>query len=308
MEGLGGSRPSIYFGVRVDAAWVFEDGETGGAGDLGALWPWWSFSKTIIAGCALRLARGGRLDLDAEAGGPWSLRQLLQHRAGVPCYGRLPQYHAAVARGEVPWSRARLMAEVSDTADFSPGTGWAYSNVGYMLARERVEAAAGCGIGTLAARCFGEPLGLETMRLATEPEDFADVPGAEGYHPGWVYHGCFMGAPAEAARLVAVLVPELIGEGVHPLGGGIEGRPWTETGYGLGLMAGRAGALGRATGHAGVGPFSCCTVTRFPDAPRPVSVAVFAAGSDEAVPEWEAVRIAQNSPSTSPITVGPSTE
>ncbi|WP_422077022.1 serine hydrolase domain-containing protein [Vannielia sp.] len=283
----------LFQGRHLHSAWKYDDGELGSSGDATTSLPWWSFSKTIIAACALHLAREGRLDLDAAARGPWTLRQLLQHRAGVPCYGGLKTYHDAVARRDVPWSRARLMSEVGEVPNFAPGESWAYSNVGYMLAREEIEAVASCDIGALATELFGARLGLSTMRLAKTPEDFAHVPGADGYHPDWVYHGCFMGSPMDAATLVAALVDDLLDEGVHPLGGGIEGRPWTETAYGLGLMAGRAGALGRATGHSGVGPFSCCSVTRFSDASRPVSVAVFAEGSNEAIPEWEAVRIAR---------------
>jgi CubicO group peptidase (beta-lactamase class C family) len=46
--------------------------------------PWWSFTKTLMAAAALRLAEQGRLTLDENlAGLPYTLRQLLQHRAGV---------------------------------------------------------------------------------------------------------------------------------------------------------------------------------------------------------------------------------
>ncbi len=275
----------------MDAAWVYDDGEEGSAGDAARLWPWWSFSKTVIAACALRLAREGVLELDEPCSGPWTLRQLLQHRAGVPCYGGVRAYHAAVAKRDLPWSRVRLLREVQDEPLFPPGEGWAYSNVGYMLARERIEAAAGCDIGALAARYWGEPLGLSTMRLARGPEDFADMPGAEAYHPGWVYHGCLMGSARDAVRLMRVL-PGQLQEDRHPLGGAVEGRPWTEHGYALGTMSGRMGEAGRAVGHSGSGPFSSCAVYRFSDVPRPMSVAVFAEGHDEARPEWEAARIA----------------
>jgi len=273
----------------IASAWIGADDLAGDAGDADRALPWWSFSKTVIAALAAELAGQGVLDLDARDGAPWTLRQLLQHRAGVPCYGRLADYHAAVARGDPPWSRAELMARIGQQPDFVAGESWAYSNVGYMLARERIEAAAGEDIEVLARRVFGR----DAPRLARVPEDFADVPGAQGYHPGWVYHGCFMGPAVQAVRLVRHMVtryPELAM--AHSLGAGPPGRPWSEAAYGLGTMAGGFGTLGQVVGHSGVGPFNCCAVYHLPA--TNVSVAVFAEGSDEGVPEREVVRLLEH--------------
>ena len=74
----------------------------------GEVFPWWSFSKSVMAACALRLVARGALELDEVLPGrPWTLRQLLQHRAGVSNYttGRLPAYREAVARGSVSLRR-----------------------------------------------------------------------------------------------------------------------------------------------------------------------------------------------------------
>ena len=52
--------------------------------------PWWSFTKTVLAAAALALVRDGRLALDEPLPGrPYTLRQLLQHRAGLTDYGRM---------------------------------------------------------------------------------------------------------------------------------------------------------------------------------------------------------------------------
>lgn len=58
-------------------------------------------------------------------------------------------------------------------------------------------------------------------------------------------------------------------QAVHPLGGSPAERPWTQTGYGLGLMSGAMGEAGRAIGHSGGGPFSVAAVYHFPDAEEP---------------------------------------
>ena len=82
--------------VRVSA-----DGRAEHSGRTEAIFPWWSFTKTVLAIAALRLAEERILALDAPfLGRPYTLRQLLQHRAGVPNYAALAAYHAAVARGE----------------------------------------------------------------------------------------------------------------------------------------------------------------------------------------------------------------
>ena len=50
--------------------------------------PWWSIAKTVLASAALLLVAAGRLQLDEPIRGrPFTLRQLLQHRAGLRCYG-----------------------------------------------------------------------------------------------------------------------------------------------------------------------------------------------------------------------------
>ena len=74
---------------------------------------------------------------------------------------------------------------------------------------------------------------------------------AEGYHPGWVYHGLLVGTVADAAllldRLLAgnLLPPDLVQEMLTPfvLPGPVPGRPWAIPGYGLGLMTGETTAV-----------------------------------------------------------------
>src|SRR5262245_6833623 len=91
-----------------------------------ALVPWWSFTKTALATAALRLVAGGYCRLDQQIGShQYTLRQLLQHRAGVPNYGALASYHEAVWRNEKPWAISELFDRVAvDQLDFSPGHGW----------------------------------------------------------------------------------------------------------------------------------------------------------------------------------------
>jgi len=289
------------------SAWVTATGACDTAGDASALFPWWSFTKTALAICALRLVEDGLLALDApRPGKPFTLRQLLQHRAGVRNYGGLQRYHDAVARGDPPWPRAELLeAAGAERLDFEPGAGWAYSNIGYLYVREAIAEAAGMDAGEAVRRRVLAPLQLSSAQWAVRASDFSDIHWRAGrdYHPGWVYHGCLKGTAIDAARLLhAVFDGDILTEksraamlSAHPLGGAIPGRPWTECGYGLGVMAGKMGEAGTAIGHSGAGPFSANAVYHFPDRSTPVTVAVFIDGTAEARAEHEACRIALES-------------
>jgi CubicO group peptidase (beta-lactamase class C family) len=267
--------------------------------------PWWSFSKTLLAAAALRLAAADRLALDApHAGHPFTLRQLLRHRAGIGDYGGLEAYHAAVAAGGTPWPRARLLALVPPERLLQPpGTAFAYSNVGYLLVRLAIEEAHGRPLPEALAELVLAPLGLAASVVAETPADMDRTvfSGGHGYHPGWVYHGTVVGPVAEAAlalhRLLdgALLGPAALAALIDamPAGGPLPGRPWQRTGYGLGLMAGEmAAGAGAASlgvmGHTGVGPGSVGAVYRAVPGGRPSTVAVFAAGDDAGRVEREA--------------------
>ena len=266
--------------------------------------PWWSFTKTALATAALQLVAQGRFALDGPIGNrPYTLRQLLQHRAGVPCYGGLASYHEAVRRGDRPWDTAQLFERVAvDRLDFEPGKGWRYSNVGYLLVRRMIEEATGQDLGSAFQYLVFDALGLGSVRLATSADDLATTAwrNPSRYDPGWVYHGLLIGTPGDAARLLdrlmsgQVLSPELLSamKECHPIGGALAGRPWETTGYGLGLMMGKMTRAGFGHGHSGAGPSSVGAVYYFGDRASPCAVAAFAQGGDEGVTEYEAVRLA----------------
>jgi len=274
-----------------------------------AIVPWWSFTKTLIAACALRLAEDGRLDLDAPLDGmACTSRDLLQHRAGVGDYGGLPDYHDAVARGDEPWSEDDLLARVPpDRLLFAPRTGWAYSNVGYLLLRRRIERTCGLGLKDALHRLVLEPLGLRFSRVAETPEDMRATAfeGGHGYHPGWVYHGTVVGPVAEAAlALHRLLTGDLLSPASHAalldryhIGGAVDGRPWRTAGYGLGLMTGAMQGPGmveplEVVGHSAGGPGSVGAVYHALVGGRRRTAAVFAAaGQGEGIAEYEALRL-----------------
>ncbi|WP_119165558.1 serine hydrolase domain-containing protein [Algihabitans albus] len=285
---------------EVHSHWVTSSGRDGYAGVSDACFPYWSFTKTAIAIATLKLVEAGALDLDAPLDGQaYSLRQLLAHTSGLPDYGQLEDYHRAVADRQPPWSRKKLLDIVlAKGLLFAPGDGWSYSNVGYMLVRELVEEVTSKPLGTVISDLICQPLGLDSVELATGRPDFARLywEAAADYDPNWVYHGCLIGTAADAARLLqalfdgALLRPDTLGQMLsrRALGGAIPGRPWTDCGYGLGMMTGEMEGVGKAIGHTGGGPFSVNAVYHFPDLADPVTVASFIDGSDGGAVELEA--------------------
>jgi D-alanyl-D-alanine carboxypeptidase len=268
-----------------------------------ALFPWWSITKSVLAAAVLRLVDQGRADLDRRfQDKPYSIGQLLQHTAGVNTYGGAV-YHDAVASHEPVWSVEDVCRRVqSDRLIFEPGQGWSYSNIGYLFVRQFIEQETKLDLNGALSELVFRPMGLQHTRIATTAGDMADTSwgNSANYDPRWVYHGLLIGPPSDAVRLLGSLQSDtflsercrkvMLSE--YALGGHLEGRPWTRTGYGLGLMIGEMGEAGRVWGHSGGGPASVSALYCFPDIAGTPIVAVFGEGADEFAAEWEAVRLA----------------
>jgi CubicO group peptidase (beta-lactamase class C family) len=264
--------------------------------------PWWSFTKTVLAAAALSLVRDHLIDLDAPLPeGPFTLRQLLRHEAGLADYSELAAYHAAVADNEAPWPADEMLQRLEATRlRYTPGDGWRYSNVGYLYVTRIIQRLTGLSLAEALSQRVFAPLELARVRLAATRADLQNVNmgTAPDYDPGWVYHGLLVGPLEEAAlcldRLLSgrLLPAELLREmqTARALGGPIPGRPWTSPGYGLGLMqGGETGGL-TLSGHTGAGPGSVVAIYRCMEGGNTASCAVFHEGSNEGAVEAEAVQ------------------
>jgi CubicO group peptidase (beta-lactamase class C family) len=268
--------------------------------------PWWSFTKTVIAAAALVQVQNKLLSLDETDDQQLStLRQLLRHQAGLPDYGQLPDYHAAVERGDAPWPDDEMLERVeANRLRYRPGSGWAYSNVGYFYVRRLIERSADEDFGSALRRLVLRPLGIEQVRLAGSQQDLSNVDMGQmaAYDPRWVYHGLLVGPLADAAflldRLMAgCLLPKNLLTALldaHPVGGPIAGRPWQSHGYGLGIMAGEVEDGLSVAGHTGGGPGSCIAVYRETASIASSCCATFSSGSDVGGIEHEAMRRLRN--------------
>lgn len=263
--------------------------------------PWWSFTKTVLSAVSLTLVRDGLFNLDDVVfEGPFTLRQLLRHEAGLADYGELTEYHAAVARDQVPWPADEMVRRLDATRlRYAPGSNWRYSNVGYMYVARLIERETGLGLEEALLKHAFAPLGLSRIRVARTRMDMDGVQlgTVATYDPGWVYHGLLVGTLSSAAvfldRLLAgnLLPHSLLQEmqAAHVLGGPVPGRPWTAPEYGLGLMQGTVEKGLKMRGHTGCGPGSTIAIYQSGDGARAATCAVFREGSDEGRAEREVV-------------------
>jgi CubicO group peptidase (beta-lactamase class C family) len=260
--------------------------------------PWWSFTKTVLATAALSLVRDGLLALDDELPeGPFTLRHLLRHQAGLADYGELADYHAAVARGDSAWPVAEMLQRLdASRLRYAPGTQWRYSNVGYLFVAQVIERVTGLSLAQALNERVVLPLGLSPVRLATTQEALA--PWSPGYDPGWVYHGLSLGPLSQAALLLdrlfsGDLLPCVLLQAMQNtqiLGGPIPGRPWTAPGYAMGLMVGSAEGGLTLSGHTGSGPGSTVAVYRSVLNGNTATCAAFVERDDQGGVETEVLR------------------
>lgn len=246
----------------------------------------YSITKLLLATVALRLVTRGALVLDAPVSdylpeltlpARITLRQLLGHTAGLPDYGGLPAYDAAIrtAPGEA-WSDETFLAQTLPRGLlFAPGEGWAYSNIGYLLVRQIIERATGEPLGATLDRELFAPLGLrQTSVVASLTDAAALTPGwslffdpdgdlaniAPRYHPGWVAHSVVGSTAAEVATLVeAIIAGPLLDDTeraalLTPRTLPFDHAHFRQPSYGLGIMLDPASPHGLVAGHGGGGP------------------------------------------------------
>jgi D-alanyl-D-alanine carboxypeptidase len=142
-----------------------------------------SLTKTYTATVVLQLVGEGRLSLQDTVehwlpgrvpnGENVTLRQLLTHTGGLGDYFQHPGFFDPFFAGDVQhfWAPQDLLdAAVAEPPIFAPGSGWQYSNTGYMLLGHVIQAATGESIQAhLQRRIFG-PLRLRDTSFDVQPE------------------------------------------------------------------------------------------------------------------------------------------
>jgi D-alanyl-D-alanine carboxypeptidase len=147
-----------------------------------------SVTKQFTAAAIMKLVEQKRLSLDDDlrkyvkdfdtGGRKLSMRQLLNHTAGVPNYTEQPTFVSEGAARDL--THAQLLAYVKGVPfDFEPDKGWKYSNTGYYLLGMVIEAVSGKPFGQFLQDELLGPLGLTRTRYASERDIIRNR--AQGY-------------------------------------------------------------------------------------------------------------------------------
>jgi D-alanyl-D-alanine carboxypeptidase len=128
-----------------------------------------SVTKTFVAALVLQLAQEGRLGLDdallawlpeARVDPRVTIRQLLDHTSGVYDFFSNSAIDAPLRKARsAAWTPARALSYVK-APYFQPGTGWHYSNTGYVLLGQLVERVTGNSWASEVRTRFLDPLKL----------------------------------------------------------------------------------------------------------------------------------------------------
>lgn len=177
-----GAQLAVHDGTRVLSVYTgTADATTGAPFTADTAVPLGSVTKTYTAAAVLLLADDGDLDPDDPAaaylpelrGLPTvTVRQLLSHTAGLPTG---PDSDTAAGT-----TAARYLAEVCTARDalFTPGTGFSYSNAGYIAAGRLVAAVTGMSWQEAVRALLLDPLGTEPAFLG---DPFPARPAAAGH-------------------------------------------------------------------------------------------------------------------------------
>lgn len=148
-----------------------------------------SVTKEFTAASILLLAERGLLSVDDPLSKylpdfprakDVTLRQLLNHTSGIRNYTSLAEFGPAASRlDRSAEEMARYIAAAKPLYDFEPGTGWNYSNSGFMLLGAIVEKVSGQPFETFLKANILDPLELRDTAI----DDLSQiVPNrAEGY-------------------------------------------------------------------------------------------------------------------------------
>lgn len=267
-----------------------------------------SIGKTFVGATAIALAQEGRLDLDAPISQwlserPWfsrlpnhndiTLRQLLNHSAGLPDHVHLDSFVSAVSRrwqepGN-PFPPESLIEFVLDLPPlFEAGEGWAYTDTGYIVAGLAMEAATGrCYYDEIQNR-FLTPLGLTLTSPSNRrylpglvagymaannsfgfPHKTTSANGRMAWHPGFEWTGGgLVSNSRDLARWGAALFggQAMSGEYLDDLLNAVSVSPDNEDiQYGSGVGIYRTTPFGPVYGHGGWIPGYSSSLRYYPD-------------------------------------------
>jgi CubicO group peptidase (beta-lactamase class C family) len=193
--GSPGAALAIYHrgGIAYSRSYGLADLEHGVAIAPSTVFNIGSLSKQFTAFSIALLAREGKVDLHtdirqylphlADFGKPITVDNLLHHTSGVRDYVALARLRGGSDSSLITQAEAVHLLEQQRGLNFEPGTQYAYSNAGYVLLAQIVQAVSGQTLAQYEARHIFEPLGMTHTRVREKLTDV--VPDyAVGYEEG----------------------------------------------------------------------------------------------------------------------------
>ncbi len=155
-----------YFGPRYGWTGLLPEASRGWPDGL--TWRWASVTKQVVAILVMREVERGTINLDTPEAtylpafrsanaGTATVRNLLQHRAGLPNPADVPEFYSADFTG----SRDPATGYCAGPVTGAPGGDWAYNNCDYMVLGAVLEAITGLSWDKLFQRDIAGPLGFE---------------------------------------------------------------------------------------------------------------------------------------------------
>lgn len=268
----------------------------------------YSITKTFTAVIVLKLVEFGQLSLDdsiqplvpgLKIDNHITIRQLLNHTAGLPSYTDSEKYMPGVkASPAQPWAEDWVVDLLENKQpDFAPGQGWHYSNTGYFVLKQLIENVTGQSFAEAVDKFIASPLGLSATFAAVDIGSDCLTPGYSRqlhadkrmenikykYHPGWCYTGLIVSSTSDTVRFYHallggnILAPHLLDELAQPVAIGKKDPRFGNPAYGLGVMIDTSSDYGLLIGHGGDGPGYNPWVMHLPDFHgRALTMAVFA--------------------------------
>jgi D-alanyl-D-alanine carboxypeptidase len=243
-----------------------------------------SNTKMFVSTVVLQLVEEGKVALDAPIdtylpglitgdgidGTRITVRQLLQHTAGLPEYADQIAADAFAAQERYTSPRDMLDIALAKPAVFAPGERWAYSNTNYLVLGLMIESVTDRALGQQIGERIVKPLDLEHTYFPAPGERELRGEHPKGYHAktagelvdftaldtsfAWSA-GALVSTPRELnVFMKALLDGELLNEETLaemqttvPAGDEL----WPGAGYGLGLQSYPLSCGGVAWGHGG---------------------------------------------------------
>ncbi|MCH2239824.1 MAG: beta-lactamase family protein [Blastomonas sp.] len=168
-------------GAERAVAYGLADREARKANRVGQRWVWASITKQVTASLVMQEVDRGRISLDAAIGTflpgfggdrAITIRQLLQHRSGLPnpadtpAVDGVPTFYRETGSGI--GNAARAAGFCAGAAKRPRGGDWEYNNCDYLVLGAVLEAVTGLPYGRLVDERIARPLGLRSLRLAPD--------------------------------------------------------------------------------------------------------------------------------------------